>query len=104
MIPLKEVKKSKYNSRYAYRNYASELCHHLKLGTVLKELTNLTSLSLEYGLRRCQYTYKKRFFEISYEDIEDLAKYEHNSVPLILQFYVEIPLKYQFYIVAELLH
>lgn len=76
MIPLKEtaVKKSKYNPRYVYRNYASEICHHLALGSILKELKNLTSLSLEYGLRRCQYTYKKRFFEISYEDIEGVAK------------------------------
>lgn len=76
MIPLKEalVKKSIYNPRYVYRNYTSEICHHLKLGVVLKELTNLTSLSLEYGLQKCQYSYKKRFFEISYEDIEDLAR------------------------------
>lgn len=76
MTPLKEqsVKKSEYNSRYVYRNYASEICHHLKLGLVLKELINLTTLSLEYGLQKCQYNYKKRFFEISYEDVEDLAK------------------------------
>ncbi len=76
MIPLKEelVKKSIYNPRYVYRNYPSEVCHHLKLGVVLKELTNLTSLSLEYGLSKCQYTYEKRLFEISYDDIEDLAK------------------------------
>lgn len=76
MAPLKEVsvKKSKYNPRYVYRNYASENCHHIKLGLVLKELINLTSLSLEYGLKKCQYNYKKRYFEISYEDIEDLAK------------------------------
>lgn len=76
MTPLKEalIKKSKYNPRYVYRNYASENCHHLKLGVVLKELTNLTSISLEYGRRKCQYSYEKRYFEISYEDIEDLAK------------------------------
>lgn len=76
MTPLKEdlVKKSIYNPRYVYRNHPSEICHHLKLGIVLKELTNLTSLSLEYGLRKCEYTYQKRFFEISYDDVEDLAK------------------------------
>lgn len=76
MTPLKEVlvKKSKYNPRYVYRNYTSEICHHLRLGVVLKELTNLTNISLEYGVRKCQYTYKMRYFEISYEDIEDLAK------------------------------
>lgn len=76
MIPIKDelVKKSIYNSRYVYRNYPSEICHHARLGVVLNELTNLTSLSLEYGLRKCQYNYKKRFFEISYDDIEDLAR------------------------------
>lgn len=69
------VEKNQYNPLYKIFNYPPKDCHHGNLGAALSHLTNLQSLTLQFGMKNLQYKYELRLFEVSFKDIENLARY-----------------------------
>lgn len=78
--PLEEeyVEKHQYNPNYKIYNYPDEDCHHTSLQN-LKHLTNLRELSIFFGLKKVDLKYEDRFFQFSYDDVRQLARYINPS-------------------------
>lgn len=68
------LEKNRYNHMYKIFNYPPKDCHHGNFGAAVGELTNLVSLTLQFAHEKLVYKYHKRYFEMSYVDIESLAK------------------------------
>lgn len=68
------VEKNQFNPLYKIFNYPPKDCHHGNLGAALAHLENLQSLTLRFGVKNLQYKYQLRLFEMSYQDIENLAR------------------------------
>lgn len=73
LIPLKLVERNSYDSRVLVKNVPIEDCHHGSL-EVISGLKNLKKLILKFGFENLGMNYQKRFFECSYDDIENLGK------------------------------
>lgn len=68
------LERNRYNRQYRIFKYPPKDCHHGNIGAAIGELTNLTELRLSFGIKNLHTNYNQRFFEMSYEDIESLAK------------------------------
>lgn len=73
LIPLKLVERNPYDPRVLVKNVPIEDCHHGSLESI-GGLKNLKKLILKLGFEKLGMNYQKRFFECSYDDIENLAK------------------------------
>lgn len=68
------LEKNRYNPLYKIFNYPPKDCHHGNFGAALGQLTNLVSLQLRFGIEKLEFGYHQRYFDMSFEDIESLAK------------------------------
>ncbi|XP_055535648.1 uncharacterized protein LOC129724625 [Wyeomyia smithii] len=73
LLSLEKIEAAEGYEEYRVYDVPSELCSHGSL-EILKHLTNLTSLSLVFGLDSVVNGYERRFFQFSLEDMENLAK------------------------------
>ncbi|XP_058828598.1 uncharacterized protein LOC131688410 [Topomyia yanbarensis] len=73
LLPLEKVEPAEGYEEYKVYNAPPELCSHGSL-EILKHLVNLTSLSLVFGLDSILKGYERRFFQFSFEDMENLGK------------------------------
>ncbi|XP_053674460.1 dynein regulatory complex subunit 5-like [Anopheles nili] len=72
MLPHPKVEPMEDYEAYSYRNAPEDLCHHGSLA-VLGHLSNLTSLSLVFGVKHWTKPYQDRYSNCSQEDIENLG-------------------------------
>ena len=73
MQPYKKVDMDYNYEVYNVVNVPVKDCHHGSLA-ILEHLENLTSLTLTFGLENIGNKYDKRYFEVSYRDIDNLGK------------------------------
>ncbi|XP_062549458.1 dynein regulatory complex subunit 5-like [Armigeres subalbatus] len=71
--PYKQIESEENYEEYKVYNPTPDLCSHGSL-IVLKHLTNLTSLSLVFGLQDASRGYERRFFMFSLDDVKNLAQ------------------------------
>lgn len=68
------LERNRYNRQYRIFNYPPKDCHHGNFGAAIGQLANLRSLRISFGIKYLHSKYHQRYFEMSYEDIEALAK------------------------------
>lgn len=68
------LEKNRYNKMYRIFNYPAKDCHHVNIGAALGGLCNLQSLKLRFGIEDLGFRYHVRHFDMSYKDIESLAR------------------------------
>uniref|UniRef100_A0A182R0S4 Uncharacterized protein n=1 Tax=Anopheles farauti TaxID=69004 RepID=A0A182R0S4_9DIPT len=73
MMPYPTVEAIEGYESYTVRNAPSELCHHGSLA-IIGHLSNLTSLSLVFGVKKWLKPYRNRYSNCSTVDIENLGR------------------------------
>lgn len=82
------LERNPYNPQYKIFNYPPKDCHHGNLGAALSHLTNLRSLTIQFGMKNMKYNYELRMFEMSYTDIENLARFGIAYIITILVIFI----------------